>query len=124
MPEQNKSIKVLLIEDNPFDAKVVEDLFGSLRDSSFSLRKTDTLQKAQAAYVEEKADVLLLDLNLPDSFGPETLHKVQKFAKDRPVIVLTGFYEEHLGKAGQHEDRKSTRLNSSHIPLSRMPSSA
>lgn len=97
MPEQNKSIKVLLIEDNPFDAKVVEDLFGSLKDSSFSLRKTGTLKEAQAADAEEKADVLLLDLNLPDSFGPETLHKVQKFAKDRPIIVLTGFYEEHLG---------------------------
>lgn len=97
MLEQNKSIKVLLIEDNPFDAKVVEDLFGSMRDSAFSLRKAETLQQAQAADAREKADVLLLDLNLPDSFGPETLHKVQKFAKDRPIIVLTGFYEEHLG---------------------------
>jgi len=97
MSEQNKNIKVLLIEDNPFDAKVVEDLFVSMKDSSFSRRMAGTLQEAQAADALEKADVLLLDLNLPDSFGPETLHKVQKFAKDRPIIVLTGFYEEHLG---------------------------
>jgi len=97
MPEQNKSIKVLLIEDNPFDAKVVKDLFGSISNPTFSLRQADTLAKASAAYRGERADVILLDLNLPDSFGPETLHKVQRAAQNCPIIVLTGFYEQHMG---------------------------
>lgn len=97
MPEQNKTIKVLLIEDNPFDAKVVEDLFASIGHPAFSLLKADTLAKAVAAYRGEGADVILLDLNLPDSFGPETLHKVQRAAQNCPIIVLTGFYEQHMG---------------------------
>ncbi|PKM97997.1 MAG: hypothetical protein CVU79_05470 [Elusimicrobia bacterium HGW-Elusimicrobia-3] len=97
MPEQNKSIKVLLVEDNPFDAKAVEGLFGSISNPTFSLRQADTLAKAVAAYREERADVILLDLNLPDSFGPETLHKVQRAARNCPIIVLTGFYEQHMG---------------------------
>ena len=41
-----------------------------------------------------------------------------------PIILGTqGEAEVWLGQ-GVYKDRKSTRLNSSHIPLSRMPSSA
>jgi signal transduction histidine kinase len=97
MPEQNKSIKILLVEDNAYDAKIVEDLLGGAKNGRFSLRLADTLKKAAEADGQERADIALLDLNLPDSFGPETLHKAQKFMQDRPIIVMTGFYEEKLG---------------------------
>ncbi len=43
-----------------------------------------------------------------------------------PVVAMVSFYASPKGVHGKmiHKDRKSTRLNSSHIPLSRMPSSA
>lgn len=97
MPDKKKNIKILLVEDNSYDAKIVQDLFAEVKDVAFSVRLADTLAKAQALDQAERSDIALLDLNLPDSFGPETLHRTQKFMQDRPVIVLTGFYEEQLG---------------------------
>ena len=97
MKQADNAIKVLLVEDNAYDAKIVEDLLRGIKNGGFSLRLTDTLKKAEEADGQERADIALLDLNLPDSFGPETLHKAQKFMQDRPIIVMTGFYEEKLG---------------------------
>lgn len=90
-------VKVLLIEDNAYDARIVEDLLREMTDDGFTLRIAGSLQDAASADAQERADIALLDLNLPDSFGPETLLKAQKFMLDRPIIVLTGFYEEKLG---------------------------
>lgn len=97
MAEQAAPIKVLLVEDNEYDARIVSDLVGGMRDGAFALRTADTLQKAGAADADESADVVLLDLNLPDSFGPDTLTKAKRLFRDRPIIVMTGFYEEQLG---------------------------
>lgn len=96
MAEQGTPVKVLLVEDNEYDARIVADLVGGLHDG-FSLRTADTLQKAGDSDAAEPADVVLLDLNLPDSYGPDTLTRAKRLFSDRPIIVMTGFYEEQLG---------------------------
>ncbi|MDD2804237.1 MAG: hybrid sensor histidine kinase/response regulator [Elusimicrobiales bacterium] len=97
MAEKTDLIKVLLVEDNEYDAQIVADLFRGLPDNSFALRMADSLAKAGAADAAERADVVLLDLNLPDSYGPDTLVRAKLLFQDRAIIVMTGFYEEHLG---------------------------
>src|SRR5256885_15980727 len=57
--------------------------------------------------------VILLDLALPDSFGLETLDKVKRLAPRVPIIILTGSDDDQMAL-----DRKSTRLNSSHLVIS------
>jgi len=90
-------IKVLLIEDNEYDAQIVAEIFLGLPEGTFALTTVDTLAKAEAAGAASRADVVLLDLNLPDSFGPGTLDRAKELFPDRPIIVMTGFYEEPLG---------------------------
>ena len=96
MTEQRTPVKILLVEDNEYDAKIVADLFGGLHNG-FTLSTADTLRKAGDSDAAEAADVVLLDLNLPDSYGPETLTKAKGLFRDRPIIVMTGYYEEQLG---------------------------
>ena len=97
--ERAAGLNVLVVEDNPYDAKIITELFRDIKSGAgFSLTFADTLEKAGAAAAAgPPPDILLLDLNLPDSYGPDTLGKAAKLLPDLPIIVMTGFYEEHLG---------------------------
>ncbi|HNW44349.1 MAG TPA: ATP-binding protein [Elusimicrobiales bacterium] len=97
MLERATPIRVLLVEDNPYDAKIVTELFRDIKTGGFALTVAETLEKAAAAGGQGALDVVLLDLNLPDSFGPATLKRAVTLFPGRPIIVMTGFYEEHLG---------------------------
>jgi len=90
-------IKVLVVEDNPADAEIIKNLFLSIKEDGFAVTTADTLEKAAAANELSRADVVLLDLNLPDSFGPQTLSRAAEIFRSEPIIVMTGFYEERLG---------------------------
>ncbi len=94
MLERETRIKVLIVEDSQYDAKIITELFRDLKSDGFELSFADTLEKAGAA---APADIVLLDLNLPDSYGPQTLARAKEMFPEIPVIVMTGFYEEHLG---------------------------
>lgn len=97
MTEGKQGINVLIVEDNPYDAKIITELFRDIKNGSFRLNFAETLEKAAARVAEGAPDILLLDLNLPDSFGPETLGRAEKLFPELPIIVMTGFYEEQLG---------------------------
>lgn len=90
--------KVLLIEDNPGDARLIEIL---LKESDFSdclIVKKETLADGMALLKEQPGfDAVMLDLSLPDSNGFETLERfVAKFPSYN-VIVLTGFSDKSMG---------------------------
>jgi signal transduction histidine kinase/ActR/RegA family two-component response regulator len=96
--EKERGIGVLIVEDNPFDAKIITELFRDIKSGeAFRLSFAETLEKGVAAARESPPDILLLDLNLPDSYGPDTLGRAESLFPDVPIIVMTGFYEEHLG---------------------------
>ena len=75
---------------------------------------------------EQKFDLVLLDLGLPDLEGFDVLKQLKEHPDiaTAPVILLTGRSSTAEKVQGFRIDRKSTRLNSSHVALSRMPSSA
>ncbi|OGR44835.1 MAG: hypothetical protein A2X35_05945 [Elusimicrobia bacterium GWA2_61_42] len=97
--EQTQNINILVVEDNPYDAKIITELFRDIKNGSgFRLSFAETLEKAGvAARADPPPDILLLDLNLPDSYGPDTLGRAAGMFPDLPIIIMTGFYEEHLG---------------------------
>lgn len=96
--EKERGIGVLIIEDNPYDAKIITELFRDIKSAEpFRLSFAETLEKGVAASREGTPDIVLLDLNLPDSYGPDTLGRAERQFSDVPIIVMTGFYEEHLG---------------------------
>jgi diguanylate cyclase (GGDEF)-like protein len=81
---------VLLIEDNPGDARLIELMLAEDPDSPFRLSCVDRLSRGLEALDAEKPGLVLLDLSLPDSHGLETFDKVYAHSPTVPIIVLTG----------------------------------
>jgi two-component system cell cycle sensor histidine kinase/response regulator CckA len=92
---EDHSIKVLLIEDNPADALLIEEMMRDAKGiADVHMTNVDTLEKALQALDERAFDILLLDLSLPDSQGLETFAEVRAKVPDPPIIILTGLDDE------------------------------
>ena len=89
-------IKVLLIEDNPADARLIQEMIVEARGAKLILDWTDRLASGLRHLAEHDIDLILLDLHLPDSAGLETLTKVQAQAPGLPIIALTGLDDETI----------------------------
>ena len=83
------SLQVLLIEDNPGDARLFEEL---LEESTVgtTFRHEETLDGGLSALREDRPDVLAIDLGLPDSEGTETVRTAASAGPPVPIVVLTG----------------------------------
>ena len=83
-------IKVLLVEDNPGDARLVGEFLEETSPGRFCLTNVDRISKAKEALATGDFDVILLDLTLPDSNGIETYRKVAPLVRNKRIVVLTG----------------------------------
>lgn len=86
-----KGPNILLIEDNPVDARVIEELFGEY-GREFHLHVKDTLHDGLDFLSSNKnlINLILLDLTLPDSAGIETFENVNSLVPWLPIVVITG----------------------------------
>lgn len=93
--QQVKALFILLVEDNPLDARVVT---GLLRGASHyaEFLHVGNLADALTQLASRPADVVLLDLNLDDSFGYETFERVHHAAPTSAILVLSGSDDEEL----------------------------
>jgi len=92
-------IKVLLIEDNPGDARLIAEMLDGARTKglAFELTWAEDLPRGLQRLRTDGADVVLLDLGLPGSSGLETLQLL--FAHGRKVptlVVLSGLTDEEV----------------------------
>ena len=85
-----KQFSVVLVEDNPGDARLMSEYLKESSDISIDLKVIGTLNAAIKYLSSNNADAILLDLSLPDSQGLETLNKINKQFQNIPIIVLTG----------------------------------
>ena len=85
-----RSIRVLLIEDNPGDARLVRELLTEEGDR-FGIVLAGSMREAWDRLTAETFDVVLLDLSLPDSHGFGTISSIRAQVPAMPLIVLTGF---------------------------------
>jgi diguanylate cyclase (GGDEF)-like protein len=81
---------VLLIEDNPGDARLIREMIAEDPDAPFDLHFAERLSHALDFLGSRQAGLVLLDLSLPDSLGLETFAKVYAHSPAVPIIVLTG----------------------------------
>lgn len=94
-----RQVHVLVVEDLPSDVFLVQRALNSLSGRLPRISYRETLADALAAIRDDAVDVVMLDLNLPDSDGFETLQAVREAAPDLPVVVLTGNADESLPAA-------------------------
>ena len=66
-------IRILLVEDNPGDARLLRELLRENASLAFDLVHVERLADARARIESEGADVILLDLSLPDAHGLESV---------------------------------------------------
>ncbi|MDQ2918503.1 MAG: response regulator, partial [Verrucomicrobiota bacterium] len=90
---------ILFVEDDPDLAGALETAFRDDDSADFIVERADTLSAAIKLLGSRQIDVILLDLNLPDSRGLETFSKIQRIAPELPVIILSGLADEALAVA-------------------------
>ena len=91
-------MRILLVEDNPTDAHLLQELLKRAWGGEFEVEWIDRLAPAVERLRAGWADVLLLDLTLPDSDGLETVLAARAAAPALPIIVLTGLANMDLAK--------------------------
>ncbi len=90
-------IKILLIEDNPGDVRLIRELLAEVTDTSFHIAWADRLSSGLDRLAQgEGVDVVLLDLGLPDSQGLDTFARLHARAPHLPVVILSGLSDEVL----------------------------
>lgn len=95
---QNEELQVLLIEDNPGDARLIKELLLEASVNSFRVYQVENLADGLAHLAEQQVDVTLIDLGLPDSRGLDTLKRISSKFPSVPHIVLTGLDDDTLGQ--------------------------
>ncbi|MCW5982102.1 MAG: response regulator [Bryobacteraceae bacterium] len=88
---------VLLVEDNPGDARLVTISLAEETGDAFRVEWVQDLATASECVAAESFDAILLDLNLPDSQGFNTFARMQADASDIPILVLTGLEDDSVG---------------------------
>jgi len=91
-----RPIKILLIEDNPGDARLIREMLSEMRDTSFDLECTKNLSTGLESLKRGRFDVVFLDLSLPDSHGFETFTTLHTKISQIPIIVLSSLDDEEL----------------------------
>ncbi|MGD0919607.1 MAG: response regulator, partial [Thermodesulfobacteriota bacterium] len=94
--QQPETIKVLLIEDNPGDARLVKEMLIDEGANKFSLAHVGLIREGLSLLRDEDYHVVLLDLSLPDGHGLDTIRQVCAEAPHLPVVILTGFDDETI----------------------------
>lgn len=99
-----QAVRVLLVEDNPGDARLVEEMLNG-NGCIFSIQRAASVCDALSSIEpgKERPDIVLLDLGLPDEQGLQTLRRIAPAANGVPVVVLTGLRDDETGDAAVRE---------------------
>ena len=81
---------ILLVEDNPGDARLIRELFRDLQGRSFEILTAESFRQAHERLKEHRVDLALVDLSLPDSHGLDTFRKLAESYPSLPQVLLTG----------------------------------
>jgi PAS domain S-box-containing protein len=87
-------MRVLLIEDDPADARIIREILKDSPAGDVQLQHETRLGRALERLDREPFDVVVLDLGLPDSRGIGTLTRTQDAKPDLPIVILTGLDDE------------------------------
>ncbi|OGQ36421.1 MAG: hypothetical protein A3F16_05965 [Deltaproteobacteria bacterium RIFCSPHIGHO2_12_FULL_43_9] len=88
-------VRILIVEDDPIDAKWAEKALMLRRDVQCRVETVDLLSKAKEALSKKPFEVIILDLDIPDANGIELFNAIKKFSRDAAVLIMTGTPEEY-----------------------------
>ena len=99
-----KSIKkVLLVEDDPGDARLLREMFNEQGSHNTELTHVECMSEAEKYLAEHAVDIILLDLGLSDAQGLGAVRRAHAAAPRVPLVVLTGLDDEALAAQALQE---------------------
>ena len=101
--QAGEPVKVLLIEDNPGDARLIEIMLFEAGGGLFEPEWVDHLSDGLRRLGETNFGLVLSDLSLPDSQGLETFLQLRARAPSLPIIVLSGLRDSTMAVQAVHE---------------------
>jgi two-component system, NarL family, sensor histidine kinase UhpB len=96
MAGHDQALRILVVEDNPGDLFLLQELLRSSDLEIAELHHAGHLTEARQILNSERVDLVFLDLSLPDSFGLESYMGLQIYAQRVPVILLTGLTDTKI----------------------------
>jgi len=102
-PSDPDHVRVLLIEDNPGDARLIQFMLEEAAGGVFELEHVERLEEGLKRLAEGPVGVVLCDLSLPDSRGLGTFAKLHGQAPQVPIIVLSGLNDTTVAVQAVHE---------------------
>lgn len=96
------NLKVLLIEDNPNDADLIESYLSKSQQTAYTIEVAGTLNSGLAALATRTPDIVLVDLTLPDASGVAAVEHITQAGYGVPVIVMTGQSDEQTEMDALH----------------------
>jgi signal transduction histidine kinase len=96
---QPKQIKILLIEDDIVEARLIQEILKNFHLNQFCLTHVKRLQVALERLKQEQFDLILLDLTLPDSQGLASVGLIVQNFAHVPIVVLTNTNDNQLAVA-------------------------
>ncbi len=92
----NKTISILLIEDTTVQVRTVKHMLASSTRIFFEVHHATSLADGLRLLASAEIDVILSDLQLHDSYGVGTLHRLQNQIQNIPIVLLTNIEDEVL----------------------------
>jgi len=101
------ALHILLVEDTPGCAELIQEILVDSVDTHYTFTLADRLENAIRVLATTRVDLILLDLDLPDSKGLTTINKMIAADGNLPIIILTDTDDQQLGfeavKAGAQD---------------------
>lgn len=108
----NQIHNVLLVEDNPGDARLLREMFVDQDSYKIRLTHVECMRDAERHLAEQVVDIVLLDLGLPDAQGLDAVRRARIAAPRVPVVVLTALDDELLGAQALQEGAQDYLIKS------------
>ncbi|AKB56844.1 PAS domain S-box protein [Methanosarcina barkeri] len=93
----DEKVEILLFEDNPGDAGLIEEMLEEFADFQYEFKTVQTLNEGLSFLKDNRFDIILSDLGLPDSDGIDTFLEIHARNSRIPIIILTGMNDEKIG---------------------------
>ncbi|MCP3136035.1 HAMP domain-containing histidine kinase [Pyxidicoccus sp. QH1ED-7-1] len=100
---EERSLRVLLVEDNPGDARLLQEELREFSSAHFEIVHVYLLAEAVRVAETSAVDAVLLDLSLPDGHGLGNISRMLQAAPSVPLVVLTGTDDERLAVQAVHQ---------------------
>jgi diguanylate cyclase (GGDEF)-like protein/PAS domain S-box-containing protein len=94
---------LLLIEDNPGDARLIREMLKEQGSQSIEFNHVDCMADAESYLAARAVDIILLDLGLPDVQGLDAVRRAHKAAHSIPLVVLSGMDDESMAIQAMQE---------------------